>query len=99
MTATVLLASLLDRPHPDVPLVNPAIFSRNVTSEATEESAGGDIKMVRPTAFGAKGAGGDVFAACNESTIHFIRPAVPDVVSSCSGLRGVVDFSLTSGEF
>ena len=29
VTATVLLSSLLERPHPDVPLVNPAIFSRS----------------------------------------------------------------------
>ena len=102
MTSTVLLSSLLERPHPDVPLVNPAIFSRSVAAgeerdEADrEECEGGDIGLVKPTKFG----GGEfVIAAYNTATLHLIRPKVPDILASCSGLRGVIDLSTTSGVY
>ena len=104
MNATVLLSSLLERPHPDVPLVNPAIFSRSVAA-AEEEGAecdegdgggGGDIGLVKPTMFGGRDK--FVLAAYNTATLHLIRPNVPDILASCSGLRGVVDLSTTSGK-
>ena len=105
VTSTVLLSSLLERPHPDVPLVNPAIFSRSVAAgeegegegaEREEGGDGGDIGLVKPTMFGDC-YGKLVLAAYNTATLHLIRPEVPDILASCSGLRGVIDLSTTSG--
>ena len=63
-----------------------------------EDSDGGDIGLVKPTLFGGGNAGGEfVLAAFNTATLHLIRPKVPDIVASCSGLRGVIDLSTTSG--
>ena len=65
-----------------------------------EESGGGDIGLVKPTLFGGNDrSGGIVLAAYNTATLHLIRPKVPDIVASCSGLRGVIDLSTTSGVY
>ena len=75
---------------------------RSVASEEGPEiegSGGGDIGLVKPTLFGGRNGGGKelVLAAYNTATLHLIRPEVPDIVASCSGLRGVIDLSTTSG--
>ena len=74
---------------------------RSVAAEEGEEreESDGDIGLVKPTMFGG---GGDseckfVLAAYNTATLHLIRPQVPDILASCSGLRGVIDLSTTSG--
>ena len=62
-----------------------------------EESGDGDIGLVKPTMLGG-GCDKFVLAAYNTATLHLIRPNVPDILASCSGLRGVVDLSTTSGK-
>ena len=75
-------------------------FRSSASEEAAEieDSGGGDIGLVKPTLFGGNDrSGGIVLAAYNTATLHLIRPKVPDIVASCSGLRGVIDLSTTSG--
>ena len=73
MTSTVLLSSLLSRPHPDVPLVNPVIFSQDKdVSDAAEDT---DIKVVKP--FRLEGDDETCFVAYNSVGFHVLQPFKP----------------------
>ncbi len=79
--ATVLLGSQLRRPHPEVAVLNPAIFSREERdADSKEESCGEEedgLGMLSAMCDNDGGDGEFCVVAYNNAVLHILRPKVP----------------------
>eukprot|EP00095_Tigriopus_kingsejongensis_P003877 maker-scaffold387_size188669-snap-gene-0.19 protein:Tk03877 transcript:maker-scaffold387_size188669-snap-gene-0.19-mRNA-1 annotation:"wd repeat-containing protein cg11141" len=85
--STILLESILKRPHMDIPLINPMIFHQDL-------DLNDDINLLQPL---LHDDGISIYyVAYNSSVLHIINPSKPAVLASCCGLRGIIDLSTCS---
>ncbi|TRY79613.1 hypothetical protein TCAL_12625 [Tigriopus californicus] len=86
--STILLESSLKRPHLDIPLINPMVFTHDIGIED-------DIHLLEPLLH--EDGVSTYFVGYNANILHIIDPKKPMVLASCSSLRGILDLSTCSG--
>lgn len=86
--STILLESSLKRPHLDIPLINPMVFTHDIGIED-------DIHLLEPLLH--EDGVSTYFVGYNANILHIIDPKKPTVLASCSSLRGILDLSTCSG--
>ena len=103
VSSTVLMHKILQRPHLDIPLINPMIFRQSLASpgDGGDETTGqseDDVHLLSPIqVFTEDGSRLEsCFVAHNATVLHVIQPHKPAVISSCSGLRNILDLSTVS---
>ena len=75
--------------HVDIPVVNPSIF--HFTNDETDD-------FWRILQLQEKSSAAETFVVFSSGILHLVRPLVPEVVASCSGLRGLHDVAVAGDE-